>query len=210
MQLWLGLPTGARVPAGAWTVMRTRLAKSAPDGTPLPVPDAPFDVLVEVRVPVAASAGDPAVVVAVDGALAAVPAVDRARSAVLAGVEHVVVAGDGPVRAVGLVRRRPGLDHPQFLEHWRERHVVFARRAAVGAGYRQLRADRAASEALASRLGIAPAGFDGAGMLFFPHEAAMAAVRATPAVRRDATADEMRFVDHSRSFFVAVSALRTA
>jgi hypothetical protein len=162
------------------------------------VPPAPFDVLVEVRADRAGLA-DAAVT-----ALGPAPAVDPGRCAVLAGVEHVVLPGAGDVCAVGLVRRHRALSRAAFTAHWRDRHVGFARRVAGGAGYRQLHADPGLSAALVDRLGLADRGFDGAGLLYFADLAAMTRVRATPAVRRDATADEMRFVDHGRSHFFAV------
>jgi hypothetical protein len=179
-------------------VVTPALAKAAPDGTPLLVPAAPFDVLVELR------PAEGALAQAVMAALGPAPVFDGSRSAVLAGVEHTVLPGRGGACAVGLVRRRADLDRAAFTAHWRDRHVEFARRVSGGAGYRQLHADPAASAALAGRLGIREAGLDGAGLLFFDDLAAMTRVRASPQVRRDATEDEMRFVDHARSHFFAV------
>ena len=178
--------------------MTPALAKSAPDGTALPVPAAPFDVLVELR------PTEDALTEAALAALGPAPAYDGSRSAVLVGAEHTVLPGRGGACAVGLVRRRADLDRAAFTAHWRDRHVELARRVSGGAGYRQLHADPAASAALAGRLGIRDAGFDGAGLLFIDDLAAMGRVRASPQVRRDATEDEMRFVDHSRSHFFAV------
>lgn len=184
-------------------MVRPALPKQAPDGTELSVPPAPFDVLVELRSPDAGRMPDAAA-----AALGPRADVDRRRSAVLAGVEHTVVPGCGGVCAVGLVRRRADLDRVAFTAHWRDRHVELARRVTGSAGYRQLHADRALSAELADRLGVPDAGFDGAGLLFFDDLTALARVRAAPAVRRDATADEMRFVDHARSHFFAVAQRR--
>jgi hypothetical protein len=194
-------------PAGpCFDVVSPALAKTAPDGTALPVLPAPFDVLVEVRLPGADAGSSDVVRRAVSTELGPDPAFDPGRSAVVAGVEHTVVPGSGRVFAVGLVRRRPDLAREDFLAHWRDRHVAFARRVSGSTGYRQLHADAELSAAVAAELGIPDAGFDGAGLMFAPDLGSMAQVRASPEVRRDATEDEMRFVDHSRSHFFAVQA----
>jgi hypothetical protein len=204
VHLLLGLDGGAGSVGSCYDVVSPLLAKSSPDGTPLPVPPVPFDVLVEVRVPGAEPELSGEVLRAIAEALGPEPGVESERSAVLAGVEHTVIPGSGTAFAVGLIRRRPDLSREDFVSHWRDRHVAFARRVSGSTGYRQLHAVPAFSTAVAAKLGIPDAGFDGAGLMFVADLASMAQVRSTPEVRRDATEDEMRFVDHARSHFFAV------
>ncbi|WP_433359762.1 EthD domain-containing protein [Streptosporangium sp. CA-115845] len=206
VHLLLGLHEGIRPSAGHYEVVSPVLAKSAPDGTALPIPPAPFDVLVEVRLPGAEPTMSDAVFRALSDVLGAHLGFDRRRSAVLAGVEHTVIPGSDRALAVGLIRRRARLTRAAFLEHWRERHVAYARRVSGSAGYRQLHAVPEFSTAVAAELGIPEAGFDGAGLLYFSDLTSMSRVRSSPEVRRDATEDEMRFVDHARSHFFAVRA----
>jgi hypothetical protein len=186
-----------------WDVTLPALAKRCPDGTPLSVAPAPFSVLLELRLGdhVPHSAGQ-----VVDLLATAVPRnlrIDKDRSTVLAGVEHVIMPGHGPTRAVGLVHRRPDLDALQFLRHWSEKHIHVARRMPGAWGYRQLRADRLLTRLVAEQMDLMDHGFDGAGQVFFESTGEMAAGRATPEVARDATEDELRFIDHSRSHFFA-------
>lgn len=70
--------------------------------------------------------------------------------------------------------------------------------------YGQLHADGAATAGLSVALGLGGVRFDGIGRLLFADRAAMLRARASQQVRRDATADEMRFVDHSRSQVTAL------
>ena len=212
----LGLADGPP-PAGRWRrVASAALAKFGPDGARLPVPPAPFDVLVEVRLP---GTEPPLPGSALSGSGLAEPVrrrlrealgpatADPARSAVLAGLEYSVLPGSGAACAVGLIRRHEDLSPAEFTAHWRDRHVAFARRVTGANGYRQVHAQPALSAAVATELGLPwfdAATFDGAGLLYFADLAAMSEARSSEAVRRAATEDEMRFVDHARSHFFAV------
>ena len=204
----LGLADGPP-PAGHWRrVASAALAKFGPDGARLPVPPAPFDVLVEVHLPGTEQELPELVRRCLREALG--PAtVDPARSAILAGLEYRVLPGSGAACAVGLIRRHGDLSPAEFTAHWRDRHVEFARRVSGANGYRQVHAESALSAVVAAELGLPgfdAAAFDGAGLLYFADLAAMSQARSSEAVRRAATEDEMRFVDHARSHFFAVSA----
>ncbi len=203
VHLCLGLTDPGAVVGPRFELVSRALAKHAPDGAPLPVPAAPFDVVLEIRLPGEEPRWGPATAAAVRDAAARAPGVDPARSVVVAGTELTVVPGTGTAFSAGLVRRRRDLDRESFVRHWRDRHALLARRVAGATGYRQLHAVPEFSAAVAAELGVPDAGFDGTGLLLVADAAALAGVRAAPEVARDATEDEMRFLDHSRSFFVA-------
>lgn len=113
------------------------------------------------------------------------PAVD---GPVLIGDQHVVKPGDGDLLVLMLVRRRPELDRPAFRYRWLRGHAPFGLRTAAS-GYRQLHPDDMA----------AADGFDGAGLVFFRDLDHAATARSAPEIARDATRDEMAFIDHGRS-----------
>jgi hypothetical protein len=106
----------------------------------------------------------------------------------LSGEEHIVMPGDGTVLVVMLVRRRAGLSHHDFRERWLHGHAPFGLRTAAS-GYRQL---HPSTEPNAG-------GFDGAGLVFFRDRDHAANARSAPEIARDATRDEMDFIDHGRS-----------
>lgn len=107
---------------------------------------------------------------------------------VLAGEQHVVKPGEGDLLVLMLVRRRAELTHDAFRDRWLHGHAPFGLRTSAS-GYRQLHPARPPG----------PDGFDGAGLVFFRDLAHMTSARAAPAIARDATRDEMAFIDHGRS-----------
>lgn len=109
------------------------------------------------------------------------PAVD---GPLLTGEQHIVKPGDGDVLVLMLVHRRAELSQQAFRDRWRDGHAPFGLRTSAS-GYRQLHADAG--------------GFDGAGLVFFRDLNHVAAARSAPEIARDATLDEMAFIDHSRS-----------
>lgn len=109
----------------------------------------------------------------------------------LAGTQHIVKPGDGEILVVMLARRRAELSHDAFRARWLDGHARFGL-ATSASGYRQLHPDIAPGED----------GFDGAGLVFFRDLAHVAQGRAAPEIAREATADEMEFIDHSRSMLM--------
>lgn len=109
-------------------------------------------------------------------------------TATLAGTQHIVLPGDGAVLVVMLARRREGLTHQAFRDRWLHGHAPFGLRIAAS-GYRQLHPHAPPGTE----------GYDGAGLVFFRDLDHVASARAAPEVAREATRDEMAFIDHGRS-----------
>lgn len=132
------------------------------------------------------------------------PMMDLDASAAIAGAEHIVKPESGRVIVTMLVNRLPALSRPAFSERWRVGHAPFGRRIAAP-GYRQLHADAPAETVAAmQRTGLLGVNaYDGVGCVMFASLEGMRAARAAPEVTRDATADEMQFIDHSRSILMA-------
>jgi catechol 2,3-dioxygenase-like lactoylglutathione lyase family enzyme len=103
----------------------------------------------------------------------------------LEGTEYTVQPGTGGILVIMLVRRHQELSHAAFAERWLHGHARFGNRIGAS-GYRQLHVDD-------DRV------FNGVGMVFFRDPDHMAAARAAPEVARDATRDEITFIDHSQS-----------
>jgi hypothetical protein len=176
-----GLRIGQRI--------RASLPKSDPDsGAPLPMLECPFSAVV-------LGYGAPnATIPALQGLVRHAAAhIDLAASVLLVGTEFTVKPGEGGVVAAMLVRRRADYDLAAFRRRWLDGHAPFGLRVPVS-GYRQWHAEPATFADL-------PAGdrFDGAGIVLFDDADRVAAARADPAIARDATRDEMQFIDHARS-----------
>jgi hypothetical protein len=151
-----------------------RLPKAHPDGAgELPLLPSPHAAILLVRGP------------EVETLPAVVPGVDKTASLVMTGTLHDVRPGDGAILVIMLATRHADLSHAAFAARWLEGHAPFGLRTDASA-YRQLH-------------GSAEGGFDGIGMVWFRDLDHVAAARAAPEIARDATADEMLFIDHSRS-----------
>jgi hypothetical protein len=114
-----------------------------------------------------------------------VEGMDPAASVAIAGTLHDVRPGDGAILVTMLATRHANLSRAAFAARWLEGHAPFGLRTDACA-YRQLH-------------GSAEGSFDGIGMIWFRDLDHVAAARAAPEIARDATADEMLFIDHSRS-----------
>src|SRR3546814_10079296 len=55
------------------------------------------------------------------------PLVDPTRSAALAGTEHIILPGDGPLLVLITNRRLPHFTHDGFIQYWLDYHGPFAR-----------------------------------------------------------------------------------
>ncbi len=113
---------------------------------------------------------------------------DQTGSVLLAGTQYIVKPGDGAILVMMLVRRRADFSHQAFRDRWLNGHARFGLQTAAS-GYRQLHSGEEP----------APDGFDGAGLVFFRDLDHVANARAAPEIAREATRDEMQFIDHSRS-----------
>src|SRR3546814_11310603 len=72
------------------------------------------------------------------------PLVDPTRSAALAGTEHIILPGDGPLLVLITNRRLPHFTHDGFIQYWLDYHGPFAREHTppeVGLRYRQFHTD---------------------------------------------------------------------
>lgn len=109
----------------------------------------------------------------------------------LAGEQIVVKPGDGDILVAMLIRRRSELTHSAFLDRWLNGHARFGL-ATAAVGYRQLHPECAPEKD----------GFDGAALVLFRDRDHAASARAAPEIARDATADEMQFIDHGQSMLM--------
>lgn len=128
--------------------------------------------------------------------------IDRYRSVVLVGTDHVMLPGAGPAVLIYALRRLPALTPAEFSSYWITTHADFGRRALAGQGYRQVHADAILSAELADAVGIAVCDLDGAVVSATSSWDGYWQRRASPEARRtgaEALADEDNFIDHSRS-----------
>jgi hypothetical protein len=157
------------------------LPKRNPDtGAPLPLLPCPFAAIALAHGP--AEETVPMLRARLAGA---VPMIDIAGSVLLVGTEHVVKPGDGAILVTMLTRRRADFTAASYRDRWLGEHAPFGLRIGAS-GYRQLHGDD-------------PHRFDGVGMVCFRDLDHAASARAAPEVARDATRDEMQFVDHGGS-----------
>lgn len=201
--------------AASWEVTAAALPKHDPDGRLLPTLTSPHAAVVDL----VARGGDAGRADDAHGVLDALgSAVDRSACAVVVGPRYDLSGGgfgtgDGGRPGGGgrwrtgsqaCITRLAGLPPESFAAHWLTRHAPLAARIGGATAYGQLHADGAATAGLSVALGLGGVRFDGIGRLLFADRAAMLRARASQQVRRDATADEMRFVDHSRSQVTAL------
>jgi len=127
--------------------------------------------------------------------------IDPQRSASLAGTEHPILPGAGPLLVTIANRRLPSFDHAGFVQYWLDYHGPFARKNTppeVGLGYRQFHTDEAATADLMRRTGFAIGDFDGAAECHYRDADAIRMLMGNEAVVDEATVDEREFVDHPR------------
>jgi hypothetical protein len=127
---------------------------------------------------------------------------DRAQSAVIAGVEHAITRGaPDACDLVFALRRRADLTMAQCQDYWLSKHSNLARGLEFPPpNYRQLHALEAASGRAASLLGFGFANFDGAALVSIPNVGALMTSDQGPASAAEtALEDEKRFADHKRS-----------
>lgn len=159
----------------------------------------PFDAMLEVILPAGGLAHAASLF---DGLADRISDVaDPAASAALAGTEHVIIPGDGPIFVLINNRRLPSFSHAGFLDYWLAYHGPFAREHTppdIAFGYRQFHTDEAATAELLRSSGIGIGDFDGAADCFYRDEASLRDLMGRNEIVDQATEDERTFVDHDR------------
>jgi EthD domain-containing protein len=122
-------------------------------------------------------------------------------SAVLAGTEHVIAAGDDPLQFLVVLAPLASLSREAFHAYWLERHARIVRPdpAAPGRGYRQFHADAEASRRAAARLGLTTRGFEGTASGYVRDVQTFRAALGDAARLAPILEDERNFIDHARS-----------
>jgi len=140
-------------------------------------------------------------------------AIDRPRSSAVAGTTHRIIDGRTGVALVFAIHRVDGTTTEQYQEHWLHRHGPLAKELVPTRGYEQLHVDLDRASRFNTVLGFDDAGFDGIATCFFDTRddfAAMLAARETNLDMNVIYEDELRFLDHGRSFGAMVRAVDAA
>lgn len=121
-------------------------------------------------------------------------------SATLAGTDHVVIAcAPTPVRYQYVMRRKRGVTHAQYLDHYVHRHAQFGRITPGIEGYTQFHVDADLSRAAASAAGVGLWRADSVSELHLASVETFLDALATSNPGADAAEDEERFVDRAHS-----------
>jgi hypothetical protein len=127
---------------------------------------------------------------------------DPERSSLVAGTEHVVVAGEEPLMLAMALTRRSGMTREQFQQYWATRHADLGRQVPGSQGYRQVHANELLTEQARSVTGFAGTDYDGVALAYYSDTAAFRGIMANPAIVEPLLEDERRFIDHAQSTFV--------
>jgi hypothetical protein len=161
--------------------------------------DRPFDAMMEIVVPQKALDD---VIDLLDGLGARLADyVDASASAALAGVEHVILPGSGPMFVLIANRRLPSFTHDAFLDYWLNSHGPFTRTHTppeIGFRYRQFHTSVAPTNRLLAATGFMVGDFDGAAECFYPSAQSVRDLMGRTEIVDQATEDEIKFVDHDR------------
>ena len=130
------------------------------------------------------------------------PLIDPARSAAVAGDEHVIVPGEQPLTLAMAIRRLPALTHEQYIEHWSTVHAELGRAVPGSQGYRQVRPVAQLSRRVAAAAGVGVADLDGVALAYYADERAFFAIMGNAEVAGPLLADERTFIDHAASALV--------
>jgi hypothetical protein len=129
--------------------------------------------------------------------------IDRSSSTVVVGTTFRIIDDRTDVALVYAIHRLPGTTNEQYREHWRQRHGPLAKELVPTRGYEQLHTDLVLSTRLNRDLGFDDAAYDGVATCFFDtreHFASMLAGRESEGEASAVYQDELRFLDHDRSF----------
>jgi hypothetical protein len=127
--------------------------------------------------------------------------VEPGASVALAGTEHVILPGTGPLLVLIANRRLPQFTHDGFIDYWLNYHGSFAREHTppeVGLYYRQFHTDVEATRQLVQVSGLKIGDFDGAAECYYANSDGVRALMSRADVVEQATVDEKEFVDHER------------
>jgi hypothetical protein len=145
--------------------------------------------------------------------------IDSSRSAAVAGTDVVIVEGEGPVRLIYGMRRKPGTSHAEFCRYWEKRHTAVTRITPGVAGFRQLHGDPEVSRRAAEAAGVGLHDVDGVALHWYRsvHEFASVVALVGPLVpradapvpfREHALSSERRFSDLSRATAIVATEVR--
>ena len=125
--------------------------------------------------------------------------VDPAKSAVVAGVEHLIIPGEDKLTIIFALRRLPGMTLEAFQDHWLNIHANIGRSVPNLMGYRQFHTDVSPNLDSASATGLGLSDFDGVAQSFFKSVDDFLKIMSQPEVVKDAIEDEKNFIDHTHS-----------
>ena len=189
----------ASQPDGRRSFLLTRVQRNILNDPNWADADGPFDALIGL------SSFDDGPAELAQHLLEAIPKIDAfvdpARSGLLAGREHAIVAGDGQIARLFLVRKRSELSDAQFHDYWLNVHGRMAIGMADPPAYRQWHADEEITRAIGSAAGLSTLDLNGAAQTFFQSEDEIRRRFANAADFKSSAvyADILKFIDVDRS-----------
>jgi uncharacterized protein (TIGR02118 family) len=123
---------------------------------------------------------------------------DRSKSAVIVGSEHIIIPGEELLMIVYPLRRLPAMTSVAFHDYWLNNHAAIARTLPGLRGYRQFHADAEETSAAGKLIGVGISDFEGAAQGYFKNPEDFLSIMSQPEVQV-ALEDEKKFIDHSRS-----------
>lgn len=125
--------------------------------------------------------------------------IDSARSAVIAGTEHIILPGQEPLMLILAIRFPAAMREDSYHDYWLNKHSEVARKVPVLRGYRQFHANERVSRDIGKLLDIGIVDFNGTAQGYYRDVKDFLDIMAQPEVVADAIKDEKNFIDHSRS-----------
>jgi hypothetical protein len=125
--------------------------------------------------------------------------IDSARSAVIAGTEHIILPGQEPLMLILAIRFPAAKTEDAYHDYWLNKHAEVARKVPLLRAYRQFHANEPASRDMGKSLDIGIVDFNGTAQGYYRDVEDFLEIMAQPEVTADAIEDEKNFIDHSRS-----------
>jgi hypothetical protein len=116
-----------------------------------------------------------------------------------------ILGGDGPTAVFYALRRLPSLDRAGFQDYWLNHHANIGRKLIPPYSYYQCHTDAGFTCQLQKESGYSAWDGDGIVWVHFPDRDACDRQLARQDVAEIAIADELKFIDHSRSPFAILS-----